>query len=189
MAKKYIGIIIFLCLLNAALYSRENSAEIDFGHRMTIGAYYSYTDDNIGIMEPRYDFIVNFPYIAPDYNLFDFGIGLGVIMAFDGKNNVRLPTFGFTVNGNMRIYAPSINRTRFFTEGGMSFVFFTRNYPENGTKLNGALHAGGGIEHKLEDSTRIFATMDWFHISNNDVYGRERNPGINAIGMRFGIQQ
>ncbi len=188
MIKKYIGIIVFMFVLNIALYSQENTFEIDFEHRMTIGTYYSYTNNNIGIMEPQYDFIINFPYINPDYNILDFGIGVSVIMAFDGKNNVRMPTFGFAVNGSMRVYAPPIKKAKLFTEGGMSFVVFTKDYPENGSKINAALKVGGGMEYRLADSTKIFTTMDWFHISNNDMYGRERNPSINAVGITAGLQ-
>jgi opacity protein-like surface antigen len=188
MLKKFIGVIIFLCIIDVMLFSQENDGKIDFSHRMTIGTYYSYTDNNIGIMEPRYDFIVNFPYLNPDYNILDFGIGLSVIMAFDRNNNVRMPTFGFAINGNMRLYTPPVRKARLFTEGGMSFLAFTKNYPENGSKMNFALHVGGGLEYKLADSTKLFTTMDWFHISNNDIYGRERNPSINAIGINAGIQ-
>jgi hypothetical protein len=90
------------------IYAQENEI-IDFGHRITLGTYYSYTDDKIGIMEPMYDFVINFPYINPNYNILDFGIGFSVIMAFDGKGNVRMPVFGFGLNGSMRIYAPPIN--------------------------------------------------------------------------------
>jgi hypothetical protein len=167
--------------------AQENEI-IDFDHRITLGTYYSYTDDKIGIMEPTYDFIINFPYINPNYNILDFGIGFGVIMAFDGKGNVRMPVFGFALNGNMRVYAPPIKRTKLFAEGIMSLVVYTKNYPENGTKINGGWHIGGGIEHELEDDTKIFVSINWFHNSNNDVYGIERNPAINAIGFGMGIQ-
>jgi hypothetical protein len=49
MLKKFIGVIIFLCIINVMLFSQENNGKIDFGHRMTIGTYYSYTDNIIGI--------------------------------------------------------------------------------------------------------------------------------------------
>jgi hypothetical protein len=188
MLKKIIGTILFLCIINVTLFTQEKKGKIDFGHRMTIGAYYSYTDNNIGMMEPRYDFIVNCLYLSPDYNILDFGIGLSVIMAFDENNNVRMPTFGFATNGTMRLYSPPIRKIRLFTEGGMSFLVFTKNYPENGSKMNFALRVGGGFEYKLSDSTKLFTAMDWFHISNNDIYGRERNPSINAISINADIQ-
>ena len=105
MSKKYIGIIIFLCLVNPALDSQENKPAY-FGHRITIGNYNSFWEDDIGIIEAGYDFIFNFPYITPEYNIMDFGLGLSGLFAFD----------------------------------------------------------------------------------NNDVYGRDRNPSINAVGIAAGIQ-
>ena len=50
MVKKYIGIIIFLCLFSSALDSQENKPSY-FGHRVTIGNYNSFWEDDIGIME------------------------------------------------------------------------------------------------------------------------------------------
>jgi len=35
---------------------------------------------------------------------------------------------------------------------------------------------------------KLFTKILWFHTSNNDVYGRERNPAINALGLAAGIQ-
>jgi len=127
----------------------------------------SYTADNIGIMEPMYDFIINFPYITPNYNILDFGLGLSGIMAFDGNGNVRIPVFGFGLNGSVRIYTPPIKKIRLFAEGIMSLVTYTKNFPENGTKVNGGWHIGGGIEYKFEDNTKIFTSVAWFHNSNN----------------------
>jgi hypothetical protein len=184
-------LLVFVCIFNVFafnLFSQENNKIVDFGHRLTLGGFYSYTDNNIGILEPRYDFIINVPYINPKYNLIDFGIGISVIMAFDGKDDIRLPVFGFGLNGSMRIYTPYIKKARLFTEGIMSLVLYTRNYPENGTKINGGWHIGGGFEYSIEEDAKIFSSINWFHNSNNDIYGQERNPSINAIGFMTGIQ-
>jgi len=48
---------------------------------------------------------------------------------------VRIPVFGFALNGGMRIYTPPA-KARLYAEGAMGLVFFTRNYPENGTIMN-----------------------------------------------------
>ena len=181
--------ILFAVLINVSIVNaQDNNKIIDFGHRLTLGTYYSYTENVIGIMEPMYDFIVNVPYINSKYNLLDFGIGISVIMAFDRNGNVRLPTIGFGLNGSMRIYSPYVRNARAFADGIMSLVLYTKNYPENGTKINGGWHIGGGFEYRLEDVIKIFTSINWFHNSNNDVYGRERNPAINAIGFMTGLQ-
>jgi hypothetical protein len=85
MARKYTGMILFLCLLIPAVYSQENQPPL-FAHRATIGNYNSFGEDDIGIIEAGYDFTV------------------------------------------------------------------------------------------------------WFHTSNNDVYGKDGNPSLNAVGIAAGIQ-
>ena len=80
-----------------------------------------------------------------------------------------------------------ICRTITFLVIGFS-PLYSQDYPENGTKLNGGWHLGGGFEYSLEKNTKLFAPIRWFHTSNNDVYGRERNPSVNALGIAIGIQ-
>ena len=177
--------IMFLKICFSPLYSQENKL-LDFGRRVTIGNYNSYTN-NIGVIEAGYDFIWNFPTFK-NYQLMDLGIGLSGLFAFDDKGSPRTPVMGLGVNGNMRIYTPSIRKTRLFFDGVMSLVLYSKDYPENGTKLNGGWHLGGGFEYSLEKNTKLFASVRWFHTSNNDVYSRERNPSINALGIAIGIQ-
>jgi hypothetical protein len=99
---KYIRLIIFLCLLNSILNAQENKF-IFWGHRVTIGNYNSFWEDDIGIIEAGYDFILNFLYIAPEYNILDFGIGLSGLFAFDELGNPRQPVLGLGLNGSTRI--------------------------------------------------------------------------------------
>lgn len=187
MNRKLIGIITFLCALNSALYSQENTPS-NFGHRITIGNYNSYWEDDIGVIEGGYDFIFNSQYITPEYNIADFGIGLSGLFAFDKIGNPRQPVLGLGVNGSMRIYTPTLRKTRVFIEGIVSLVVYSEEFPQNGTIVNGGLHVGGGIDYNIEDTTKLFAKILWFHTSNNDVHGRERNPSVNAVGIAVGVQ-
>jgi hypothetical protein len=140
---------------------------------------------NIGVIETGYDFIWNFPTFK-NYQLMDLGIGLSGLFIFDDTGSPRTPVMGLGINGNMRIYTPAIRKSRLFLDGIMGLVLYSKNYPENGTKLNGGWHLGGGFEYSLEKNTKLFASIRWFHTSNNDVYGRNRNPSVNALGI--GIQ-
>ena len=175
----------FLTIGFSSLYSQENKC-LDYGHSMSIGNYNSYTN-NIGVIEAGYDFIWNFPTFK-DYQLMDIGVGLSGLFVFDDKGSPRTPILGLGVNGSMRIYTPSIRKSRLFLDGIISLVLYSKNYPENGTKQNGEWHLGGGFEYLLEKHTKLFASIRWFHTSNNDVYGRERNPSVNALGIAIGIQ-
>ena len=188
MNKKIFIVIISLCIINVSIIFSQEKNISNFNHRITIGNYNSYWNDNIGILEAGYDFVFNILYITPEYNIFDFGIGLSSLFAFDNIDNPRQPVFGLGINGSIRLYSPIIKKTRLFLEGIMSLVIYTKDYPENGTMVNGGWHLGGGIEYNLGNYTKLFTKILWFHTSNNDVYGRERNPSINALGLAIGIQ-
>ena len=188
MNKKVFSLIILMCIINVSvMFSQENKI-LDFNHRITIGNYNSYLNDNVGILEAGYDFILNILYINQEYNIFDFGIGLSGLFAFDNTGNPRQPVFGLGINGSMRLYSPIIKKTRLFLEGIMSLVIYSKDYPQNGSMINGGWHLGGGIEYNIENNTKIFTKILWFHTSNNDVYGIDRNPSINALGLAAGIQ-
>ena len=184
---KYIEIIIFLCLFNTVLESQENKLSY-FSHRVAIGNYNSFWEDDIGIIEAGYEFVFNFPYITPEYNILDYGIGISGLFAFDKLDNPRQPVLGIGLNGSIRLYTPALRKTRIFLESVMSLVLYTKEFPMNGTIVNGGWHLGGGIEYNIENTTKLFAKILWFHTSNNDIYGRERNPSINAVGIAAGVQ-
>jgi hypothetical protein len=187
MLNKYLGIIIFLCLISPVINSQEHKPSY-FSHRVTIGNYNSFWEDDIGIIETGYDFMFNFPYITPEYNILDLGIGLSGLFAFDKLGNPRQPVFGLGLNASIRIYTPILRKTRMFLDGIISLVTYAKEYPRNGTIVNGGWHLGGGIEYNIENTIKLFAKILWFHTSNNDICGRDRNPSINAVGIATGIQ-
>jgi hypothetical protein len=188
MDKKVFVVMILLCFINISIIFSQDNKILNFNHRITIGNYNSYLNDDIGVLEAGYDFILNILYIMPEYNIFDFGIGLSGLFAFDNIDNPREPVFGLGINGSMRLYSPIIKITRFFLEGIMSLVIYTEEYPKNGTMINGGWHLGGGIEYNLGNNTKLFTKILWFHTSNNDVHGRKRNPSLSALGLAIGIQ-
>ena len=140
MDKKIFIVFILLCIINAPiLFSHENKI-FNLDHRITIGNYNSYWNDNIDLLEAGYDFILNILHITPEYNISNFGIGLSSLFVFDNIHNPRHPVFGFGINGSVRLYSPIIIKTNLFVEGIISLVIYTEDYPQNGTMINGGLH-------------------------------------------------
>lgn len=178
--------IILLIFIIQALPAQEIKSI--FEHRFTIGNFNSYWNDDIGILEAGYDFVIPLLKINPEYNIFYLGIGPSCLFAFDSTQDPREPTVGFSLNANSRIYTPDIKNNSFFLEEVISFVVYTNEYPSNGTMINGGWHLGGGWEYKTSNNSKIFSSIMWFHTSNNDIYGRDRNPSVNSIGFSTGIQ-
>ncbi len=181
--KNCVAAIMLFVVSFSSLYAQE--AKSLFSHRVTVGSYSAYTD-NVGVLEAGYDVIWNFPTFK-NYQLMDLGIGLSGLFAFDDQKNTRMPIVGLGVNGSMRVYTPEVRKSRLFLDGVMSLVLYSKDFPQNGTKVNGGWHLGGGLEYTVERNTKLFAAVRWFHTSNNDVYGRERNPSVNAVGLAVGV--
>jgi hypothetical protein len=185
---KRIVVASLLVILCSFCYAQNNKT-FDTANRITFGTYNEFNSPSKrGIMEGGYDYILSTAYITPKYNLFDFGIGLSAILVWDDVGRFELPTVGFTIDTVTRIYAPSIGSARLYAEADCRMVMYTENYPPNGTWLNIGWHAGPGMDYQLSDGTRIFGTLLWWHSSNGNIYGKDRNPTVNAIGTSFGLQ-
>lgn len=167
----------------------------NFNNRIYLGEYASYFDDNIRLMQIGYDYILQLIQITPNYNLFDFGLGLNGLLAFDNRGGVKNDrlinariTPGFELNWSLRMYVLPIPKikSRIYMEGlGMSLVAYSREYPDNGTKVNIGSHVGIGMEFPI-DNYKIYTTLRLFHSSNGRGYSN--NPALNAIGIIIGNQ-
>ena len=59
--------------------------------------------------------------------------------------------------------------------------------PPRGTRFNYLAHGGAGITVRLRRSVHGLAGLEWVHVSNGGYAGRDRNPDIEAIGLRVGV--
>jgi hypothetical protein len=169
-------------------FARDNKT-IDTGNRITLGTYNEFNSESKrGLMEIGYDFILSTAYLTPAYNLFDFGIGLKALFIWDDIGRFEVPTVGFALDIPIRIYAPAIKAARLYAEAAIRMIMYTEDYPPNGTWLNVGWLIGPGMEYTLNDGTRLFGTLGYWHSSNGNIYGKERNPAVNGIGVTFGIQ-
>jgi opacity protein-like surface antigen len=178
-------------LVNKQNYFKRNSYK-----RIHIGKFNSYFNDNIGIMTAGFDYGLKFIKIKPDFNLIDFGFGTNIIMAFDEQHDAKKarPDYarivpGIEVNWSLRLYILRIQsiKTRIFFEGeGMTFVYYTKPYPDNGTNINIGSHVGMGMDFQMNNALKGYTCLSLFHTSNGKNY--ENNPALNAIGILMGLQ-
>jgi len=183
-------IMLLLCIVGVCGHCfAQNNKAFDTGNRITLGTYNEFNSvSKRGLMEMGYDYIFSTAYLTPTYSLFDIGIGLKVIFVWDDIGRFEVPTVGFALDIPLRIYAPSVKAARLYAETDIRMVMYTKDYPPNGTLFNVGWLIGPGMEYKLNDGTRLFGTLGYWHSSNGNIYGKERNPAVNGIGNTFGIQ-
>jgi hypothetical protein len=59
--------------------------------------------------------------------------------------------------------------------------------PPRGTRFNYLAFGGGGVTMRIRPSVHWLAGLEWIHISNGGFAGRDRNPDIEAVGLRAGV--
>lgn len=59
--------------------------------------------------------------------------------------------------------------------------------PPRGTRFNYLAFGGGGVTMRLRPGVHWLAALEWIHLSNGGLAGRDRNPDIEAIGPRLGL--
>jgi hypothetical protein len=72
-------------------------------------------------------------------------------------------------------------------EGGASYA--TSIVPARGTRFNYIAILSVGIVRPLTSRTTLLASGAWLHLSNNSLAGPSRNPDIEALGIRVGIER
>jgi hypothetical protein len=177
-------------------HAKENYFKRNSYNRIHLGKFDSYFHDNIRLFTAGYDYGLKLIKINPNFNLFDFGFGANVIMAFDEQRDSSLvrPNYarivpGFELNWSVRLYLLRIQsiKTRLFLEGeGMTFVYYTKPYSDDGTNINIGSHLGLGIDYNIKDDLKGYTSLRLFHTSNGKKF--ENNPALNAIGILIGLQ-
>jgi hypothetical protein len=87
-------------------------------------------------------------------------------------------------------------RGRFFRKGRVSAFWeaaagvseadtFT---PPRGTRFNYLALGGAGALIEVRRGLHLLGAITWIHVSNNGLAGRHRNPDIEAVGPRIGVQ-
>lgn len=59
--------------------------------------------------------------------------------------------------------------------------------PPRGTRFNYVALGGGGATLRLRRYLHGIAGLEWVHVSNGGFAGRDRNPDIEAIGLKVGV--
>jgi hypothetical protein len=81
-------------------------------------------------------------------------------------------------------------------DGGNSSLFFdvaasafwaTDDVPASGTQWNYVTQAGVGATQRLSDDSLLMLGVRFFHLSNADLHGDDKNPALNGISVYVGL--
>jgi Lipid A 3-O-deacylase (PagL) len=122
---------------------------------------------------------------------FAYGLrdGLQVIgswpMYFVSQRGVDAWLVGGTFGVRARVYRRE--RWTAFVEVKFGVSESDTYVPPRGTRFNYLAHGGSGVTFRIRRGVHGLAGLEWIHVSNAGLAGRDRNPDIEAVGPRLGI--
>ena len=115
----------------------------------------------------------------------DWSVGGETLVFWAHQERVpSAPVTGFTLLGRRHVERA---RHSWFGEafGGISYA--GRFVPSGGTRFNYLAGGAVGFIHATSRYAHLIASFRFLHISNNGLAGRDRNPDIEAFGIRAGV--
>lgn len=94
------------------------------------------------------------------------------------------PLAGVTLIGRRHFQRANVS---YFVEGGGGLSYSARFVPHRGTRFNYIAQAAVGIIHPTTRYAHLTVSLRFLHVSNNGLAGRDRNPDIEAFGIRVGL--
>ncbi|HEX2972784.1 MAG TPA: acyloxyacyl hydrolase, partial [Tepidisphaeraceae bacterium] len=87
----------------------------------------------------------------------------------------------------LRWHFLKVDRFSLYAEGSAGLVELDTDFPYGGTRFNFVERAGLGATYELMDDLHLMGGVRWFHLSNADLDGAERNPAFDALEYYGGL--
>ena len=124
--------------------------------------------------------------VGMHYFVFD-NLSLGAEFAGYFVAQDREDTFGFGLSGVMRHHLKDWQSGTFFGDVSFGPFYAVDEVPVGGTHFNFITRVGLGVTQRLKDDTRLLAGVRWFHLSNAQIKGKDRNPSIDGVEIYLGL--
>ncbi|HEY7115312.1 MAG TPA: acyloxyacyl hydrolase [Tepidisphaeraceae bacterium] len=92
---------------------------------------------------------------------------------------------GVSVMGRWHFYNPG--RFTFYFDGGGGYSWWNNAVPVGGTTYNFTARVGLGAGYRLFDDTYLTGGARYFHLSNGQQHGREKNPSYDGVEYYVGL--
>jgi len=201
-------IMILFFILSPNISAQEDKIDNDnwfarhFDQRIYLGFYDSFGGEKANVLQAGYDAVLNLINITPAWHLLDICLGFDILFVRDQietesqdmvghvrhTDNRLIPAF--ELNWGVRLYflpIPKIKTTLYLEAAPITFVIYTKPYPDGGTHINIGTHVGFGFKFPINELLSCYTTIRFFsHTSNGQP--EETNPALDMVGIIAGLQ-
>ena len=121
-----------------------------------------------------------------------YGVGKGVVLvagwplSYVSQRGVDAWMFGGTWGARSRIMR--IGHTSLFLGLEVGAAEADTDVPPRGTRFNFLAEGSVGATVRMRRGVHLLTAVKWLHVSNAGLpAGRDRNPDIDALGLRTGV--
>ena len=120
-------------------------------------------------------------YVFDNHSVTLFAQGFHVNQAF-GESTDADAVF---VLGRSILY--TADRFAFYIDGGGGYSWANSAVPIGGTTYNFNARAGLGLGYRLTDDTYLMGGARYFHLSNAQAHGQDKNPSYDGVEYYLGV--
>jgi hypothetical protein len=120
-------------------------------------------------------------YVFDNHSVTLFAQGFHVNQAF-GESTDAGAVF---VLGRSILY--TADRFAFYIDGGGGYSWANAAVPIGGTTYNFNARAGLGMGYRLTDDTYLMGGARYFHLSNAQAHGQDKNPSYDGVEYYLGV--
>lgn len=112
-----------------------------------------------------------------------FGCELNIWQFYEGG----ITSTGIGIRPMTKYYLWRTNSYRVFIEVKGGVIYVTPQFPEGGSQFNFTATVSAGVDIRLSERTKWMFAGRYTHMSNWNMYGVDRNPTWDGLGMASGI--
>ncbi len=149
--------------------------EVTFNTTLGYVAAYGSDDADIAAM-----------YLGANYFIAE-RFSLGAELGGYGVGQPGDDAVGIGLSGIFRHHLFDWEQSTLFLEGSFGPVYISRSTPEAGTHFNFISRLGAGMTFEMDEGAHLMAGARWWHLSNAQIDGVDRNPTINGVEFYIGL--
>jgi opacity protein-like surface antigen len=127
--------------------------------------------------------------VGVGYYLWDDVAATLTLRGFHANQDFDLDANGaeLTLTGRAHFLHLFDDRMTLYVEGGGGYAWGDEAFPVGGTTYNFIARVGPGLTWRLSDHAHLNLGARYFHNSNAQQHGRDKNPGFDGVECYLGV--